>query len=594
MFKKYFCLGLCLSFMGFEALAQTVQITEIAPHTLAQQPEWFEFKVSGVETVDMNNWQISNGSTKPKLFAEQAEKLVPGAGSANSGELEFKFESEGYFYFSPSPIGLPNDGGTIQILDGSGKVLNEASYPKTKSRSTKDYEEREVWTWSDDFKQFLPQLVRAPQTAGFEHSRGRPNSQLPTPLNQYSLLINEASPDNDLQDFIELYVAEGPSQINLQYVGLKHNGTTLWQFDDPFLVAPNDYLQFKVGTPEVGITSRQPLIINTNAKDGLSAGSGTVELVGMSNTSLEQRLDTVCWQDETLSQTEQNRVEKFVEAQDWQGSCIEIKDLIDNESVARTVGVRDSNTSTDWFRHFNGSAGTINEAKNQPPQAIITVQGSKKTEAAVPFFLNVSGEDSVDPDGKKDLANYEWIFNQKVISNDSNPAGFHVEAVGEFVLQLKVTDQSGATSTAQKIIMGFAPGRQTTSDGSAQAKAQNIETIITQSLTPKNEDKAEVSSFLNNLLAQEHWTEQIIAAQNSTIYPDYETKTIAKESEPLFDPNWKRKVNLPKPVRSRMKKNLGVLFSWREAPWPDLEAEWTAVVAEHRKFEYFGAAYLGF
>ena len=90
------------------------------------------------------------------------------------------------------------------------------------------------------------------------------------------------------------------------------------------MVQPGQYLQFKVGADQAGISNRNPVVINTNARTGLSAGSGTVELVALSETSLETPLDVVCWQRDTLSQPEAARVLKWQHSGDWQGDCIDI------------------------------------------------------------------------------------------------------------------------------------------------------------------------------------------------------------------------------------------------------------------------------
>jgi hypothetical protein len=86
------------------ALAQNVQITEITPHTLAHQPEWFEFRVSGTDTVDMTDWHISNGKNKPKPLADFIETLAAGEGASKTeNEFIFDLNQTGYFSFSPSP-----------------------------------------------------------------------------------------------------------------------------------------------------------------------------------------------------------------------------------------------------------------------------------------------------------------------------------------------------------------------------------------------------------------------------------------------------------------------------------------------------------
>ena len=275
------------------ALAQNVQITEITPHTLAHQPEWFEFRVSGTDTVDMTDWHISNGKNKPKPLADFIETLAAGEGASKTeNEFIFDLNQTGYFSFSPSPIGLPNNGGIIQILDPAGQILSALDYPKAASRSTKNYEEREVLTWDEATQSLIPQPVRAPETPGYQASKGKANPPLPTQKAQFKAVINEVSVDHDETDFIEIFIVSGPEKINLQYTELKHNGTSLWRFETPYLVSPGDYLVFRIGTPDHGKVGHN--VFHSNAREGLSGGSGTVEIINMSATSQENQIDVLC------------------------------------------------------------------------------------------------------------------------------------------------------------------------------------------------------------------------------------------------------------------------------------------------------------
>lgn len=574
--------------------AQTVQITEIAPHTLALQPEWFEFRVSGLETIDMTDWHISNGENKSKPFKDFMETLTAGEGAtATDNPFIFLSNQTAYFSFSPSPINLPNGGGTLQILAADAKILAELTYPKAKSRSTKDYEEREVWAWNEDFKTLNPVKVRAPEQIGFAHSRGKANPALATPANQFELLINEVSVDHDEDDFIEIYIPSGPKQINLQYTEIKHNGTQIWYFEQPFRVQPESYLIFKVGTPNQGKASEK--IFHSNARDGLSGGSGTVEIIHHSGTSLETWGDTLCWQKSEMSETEKKRVQKFIEAKAWQGACVSIADLIPNESIARLLGTQNSHTKAEWFRHFNGSIGEENQTKNHVPQAVITLQGTKKAVAVVPFLLNPTGENSSDPDGTKDLKSFEWKFDNMVISDEVNPAGFYVETLGEHTLSLTVTDQSGASHTANQLIVGLEKGNRNTNHGSVKAQLAVINQILETARTNSVEQSKDSPNFWDAYMKRPSWNEALLQSrQEVSTYPNYESPMSPVIEANLYEEGWVRQINLPKPVRKRLKKNLGILFSWRESPWPDLAAEWNAVVEADRKFGYFALVYRGF
>lgn len=573
-------------------LAQSVQITEIAPHTLAHEGEWFEFKVFGAESIDMSGWQISNGKNTPKKFSDFIENLHPGENANLNGEpLIFDIgENEAYFSFLPSPIGLPNGGGVIQILDETGTVLSEAVFPKTLSRSTKNYEEREILVWNNDTKLFVPQLIRAPYDLNYTHSRGVPNSELPTNTDLYKILINEVSVDHNETDFIELKVETGLDKINLKGTEIKHNGTSLWHFEGDFWVQPNDLIVLKVGTPDTGKVFRN--VFHTNKKKGLSGGSGTIEIISNRGTSHEIVADAVCWQKKTLSQTEGKRVNKYVIAQAWSGGCINIESLIPNESLARIIGASDSNTASDWFRHFNGSVGHVNESANQAPQAVITLQGTKKIIATVPFLLNVTGTDSIDPDGKKDIKSFKWFLNEKQFSEKDNPKGFYIESPGEHTLKLEVTDQAGETHQARLKVIGLDGINRNTGAQSSAVKRAVKEAAFKQIIKAEAADQE--LNFLAYFAAKPGWMDALNNEKETLIYPDYKIKTTLEPERQMYDEKWNRRINLPIPVRQRLKKNLGLLFSWRESPWPGLTKEWSAVVAADRKTGYFEVVYRGF
>ncbi|NCP66831.1 lamin tail domain-containing protein [bacterium] len=572
------------------ALAQTVQITEIAPHTLANEPEWFEFEVTQKGEVDLSEWQLSNDKNKPKPFTDIIDKIMPGEGvQVTENPLVFALEGKGYFVFSPSPIGLPNDGGTLQILNGEGAILNQINYPKAASRSTKDYEEREVLVWDEPTKQLKTINVRAPHQVGFESSKGQKNPILATTSTEFRALINEVSVDSDVADFIEIKIASGPEKINLQYTELKHNGTPLWYFEEAYFVSPGDILTFLIGTPDQGKAGEH--LFHSNKRDGLSGGSGTVELISFAGTSQETWMDTLCWQKKQLSETERKRVQKFIEAGQWKSECVSIENLVPNQSVARPIGGNDNQLNTDWFEHFNGSRGQENTTKNQAPKAIITLQGSKKSVAKVSFLLNPTGEYSTDPDGPKDLKTFLWEFDQQFLSDQKNPAGFYIETAGEHELKLTVTDQSGESHTAIETIVGIDPGGSNSNVGSAKAQLAVVEQILQESLNENLKDQAQ-DDFFAVLLNRPQWKESLMAYHYESTAVDKTSLEI--EMQDMYETDWPRQINLPKPVRQRLKKNLGLLFSWRESPWPGLTAEWSAVVEADRKFGYFDLVYRGF
>ncbi len=80
--------------------------------------------------------------------------------------------------------------------------------------------------------------------------------------------------------------------------------------------------------------------------------------------------------------------------------------------------------------------------KNKPPVASLTVS---PTTGAAPLSIVASGEASTDPDGT--IAKYAWKFGDG--SQASGARTQHTYAtVGEFQVELTVTDNQGASSSA--------------------------------------------------------------------------------------------------------------------------------------------------
>ncbi len=464
----------------------TVKINEIQAHNVDETEEWFEFYLEGNEAVDISDWQVSNGSGTKKTFLSEKDKLVFVGGGQNlagqevilnsngkvisentegttatldADKLIFLPENKAWFYWSQSPISLVNSGGTVEILDGSDVVLNTITYAEAKSGTSSGIEWYEVWNRHETKNTFFPLIYKNPEDQNYRHTQGAENHAPPTYAEDLELLISEASPDRKSEtgpDFIELYVKSASNDpVNLKYLEIKHNGTSLYTFETDFLVNVGEFLVIKLGQAYSGIvTQSSPYEIYTDKKDGLSSGSGTVEVILFSGTSFETTEDFLCWKDETLSQTEATRVTNNVTAGNWSGDCVEIGELIDNESVARNIDYSDSGTLNDFFRHFNGSEGITNNPQNSTPTANIRVQGSGKTSGTPTFSMNLTGEDSTDPDGDHDLATFEWKINGTVFSTKENPSNYKIHETGPYEIIFTVTDYSGSTdSTTLEVIV---------------------------------------------------------------------------------------------------------------------------------------------
>ncbi len=481
--RKHFSFFILLFLPIFTlAKASSVRITEISSQTIGNQNEWFEFELLGQTPLDITNWKISNGGTT-KTFWDYQENLrsnnlfdfetfsgsgysgtgFSGSGFSGSGKSLFKFSNaliflppknaRAWFFWEKSPVSLKNSGGEISILDENNEVLDKTIFPKLKAGTYQGSKYGEVWNLDEDGNWF-PLIFRNNNDSNFKHSRGKENFPAPAFFEDIEILINEVSPDRDFPnekiDFIELFISHTKkATANLKYCEIKHNGTPLFFFETDFWVKNGDFVIINFdGNPPIISKKYNPFVISTNKKKSISSGSGTIEIILFSGTSWEKTEDFLCWKNGNLSASEKSRVNKN-QGENWNGECVDISNLIKNESIARAEIPTDSNTKADFFRHYNGSWGKKNVIKNSPPVAKITVQGAKRIFKAA---LNFTGEDSTDPDGIEDLKSFEWTKNGEVFSNEINPKGISFEALGKYEIALTVTDYSEEKNTVLEII----------------------------------------------------------------------------------------------------------------------------------------------
>ena len=116
-----------------------------------------------------------------------------------------------------------------------------------------------------------------------------------------------------------------------------------------------------------------------------------------------------------------------------------------NESVSRNV------FETVVYQKVSATPGKKNEKKiNNSPISVLTLQGAKKTEGVCSLSVNVTGRNSLDPDG--DDLTYFWDYGDGFFSTKSNPLA-HSYDPGSFVLSLIVTDSLGKESNTSTILI---------------------------------------------------------------------------------------------------------------------------------------------
>jgi len=449
---------------NISGLPYTVRITEIQSHKIGETEEWFEFTIEGNGIFNLSEWQVSNGNSVKKSFFEEKDKLIIGSGVidlSTENQMIFEITDKARFYWTKSPISLANGGGMIQIMDHQDVILDSILYPDSKSGTSSGIEWSEVWNRDSVGMSFYP-LIYKQNHQTYRHTRGTENYLSPVKPENIEILVTEISPNRLSEtghDFIELYVKSTvDDQANLKYLEIKHNGTSLFLSETDWIVEPGDFIVIKVGQSFSGlIESSGYHEVLTDKKDSISSGSGTVEVIYYSGTSWETTEDFVCWQKTELSATEQKRVDKNILEGYWNGQCYDISNIIKNESIGRNISFGDSQSASDFFRHFNGSEGQINESQNSPPRAIIQVQGTGRIMAVAPFSLNLTGEDSIDPDGVHDLDLFQWFKDGVLFSEKQNPESHRIPIPGTYKYQLKVTDYSGASNDAILTVNGVSP-----------------------------------------------------------------------------------------------------------------------------------------
>lgn len=143
-----------------------------------------------------------------------------------------------------------------------------------------------------------------------------------------------------------------------------------------------------------------------------------------------------------------------------------------------------------WFRFGIPKPAEANTVENNTPQAMITLQGSKKTAECSSLSLNVTGEDSFDPDG--DVLSFTWEYKEasslQILheSNRENPLSFRFESVmgTDFLLELTISDPFGGIAQASLPIKLGVCERSASATAVAQKTYQYSADIIINELFP--------------------------------------------------------------------------------------------------------------
>lgn len=133
-------------------------------------------------------------------------------------------------------------------------------------------------------------------------------------------------------------------------------------------------------------------------------------------------------------------------------------EIIDSKSYSETIEKksfgRDSQNLANWveFWHPTKNIKNIFPEKNSNPIAVITIQGSGNSSGECSLFVNLTAENSTDPDN--DVLEFEWDFGSSETSNEANPSGFYFQP-GNYEVVLTVTDSLGASAEITQIFTIF-------------------------------------------------------------------------------------------------------------------------------------------
>lgn len=500
--------------------------------------------------------------------------------------------------------GLGNDGELLRLLDSSNQEIdrtpegdwiagnNEEKRTMIRSVPIQSGAETDSWeTYEGEGGDVLDSegnvILGTPQASNMEEE----NEEKTPP--QIEILISEISPSRrDPQpsiDFIELFVLSGPAEINLINLEVKRKTSprTIIKVEQDFIVEVGDFIVLNFNDSEISqITSNNNPHQISVSSGGLSTGSETLEVILHADTQWEISSDFVCYQAGDISQGVREARDNAIEQGIWQGDCLDIDDLIHNESLARTEPQSDSNTLGDFFRHFNGSIGVANNPQNSPPATKFIVQGGARIYTT---SLNLTGLDgtsltTTDPDGEHDLLSWQWLINNQSCSNyeldgwewgkvrsgnstcveestRSNPDRiyFNFDQFPTFQVSLTATDYSGSSNTYTENV-----DRDPFNIGGGGGSAPNaftpaLKKWLTKELNaePKQKELAAIQqiSQRKNKVSLDFFTEFLAHADLNNLPPVNNSSSTPKL--PLF-----QKERFTKEDKKYLAKNIGLVFDF--------------------------------
>ncbi|PID70405.1 hypothetical protein CSB37_01805 [bacterium DOLZORAL124_38_8] len=448
----------------------TATFKHIAPSTYNDQPEWFSVQIESEGAVDLSDWSISNGKTTKKLsklFSQiqylEDEFTTNLAGTTHKNIIyptnrlfllpkwnPKTKKHTGIFYFQKSPVSLPDKGGTI-ILKNKTKILDEIQFPKSTKKTIQKQKFREIFVFKN--KRYTPLIAHPTKYRAEDILQSQTLS--PTNPSKYKLVVSEIAPTRiNEPDFIEILVQQAPEEgANIKYTAIKQNGSVLKFFPEDYLVHKGDFILIYFDRQNTALKKDNKHIFSAAKRSGLSRTSGTIEIVHAANTSQQELLQFFCWYRKELNKTESKRKQTLSpNTVCWK------HEFLPQESFAR------DESNNQFFSHPHGTPGQLNyleNIRNFRPRSVITKQSTTA------HTINVTGDDSFDPNGDWDLIKFRWTWQlispnqtQTIHTNSKkNPKSLRLEAhkklspemctQSHYEITLSVTDQLGLSNQAR-------------------------------------------------------------------------------------------------------------------------------------------------
>ena len=285
------------------------------------------------------------------------------------------------------------------------------------------------------------------ETGGTPKAPNFPTADLPTVPSNAVLLISEIDFKNPAGDALEIYVVDdGNSGAGIDLDGFQLTADSVFKtFNPNTLLKTGDFLMLHFNSPKPDENLATNHLLRTFTRhSGLTSTTEQISLLKPTG----EIADAVAWDDGSPPAAEIIELQNLQNSGAFTGEPFFAPNLKNGKTLTRRRtenGLIDTNTRTDFLAR-NGTLGAQNLI-NTPPNALLEIQGRGKTSGTCRLFVNLTAENSSDPEG--DQLEFFWDFGNHTTSTLPNPAGFYF-APGNFSVTLTVRDPLQAVSRVRQ------------------------------------------------------------------------------------------------------------------------------------------------